>query len=87
MKYNVRTYAVVGFTIKGVEAESQEDAIAKAEKSADLHKILDGAPDDPYEKEWAEDRSLYEFHVWDEADDVGDWYSLNPDTQQLEKED
>jgi len=61
MKYDVHIYPIVRIVVKGVEAESQEEAIKKAEAETDLHALLDRPS-----MEYAED--IDSFHV-DEEDD------------------
>ena len=41
MKYTVHIYPIVRVTVLDVEAENQTDAIDIAEKSIDLHSLLD----------------------------------------------
>lgn len=41
MKYDVHIYAVVRVKVTGIEAESQTDAIPKAEEAVDLYRLFD----------------------------------------------
>jgi len=61
MKYDVWIYPIVRFKVAGVEAESQEEAMKKADAQTDYHALLDRNG-----IEYAED--IDSFHV-DEEDD------------------
>ena len=52
MLYDVHLYPVVRITLKGIEAESQMDAIRRAEASVDLYQAV-------CEAEYAEDVTAY----------------------------
>lgn len=70
MKYTVHIYPVVRVTVTGVEADSQEAAMKKAEEETDLFAVL-GAKG----VEYAEDIDC--FHVDEEGDteyEKSRWY-------------
>jgi hypothetical protein len=70
MQFDVHIYAVVRVKVSGIEAESQQDAIKKAEDATDLHAMFRGDVDAfssyPVESEYTED--VESFLV----DEVGD---------------
>ena len=63
-RYVVHVYAVVRVPIKGVNAESPEEAVKKVDEEINLHEILDKG-----EVEYAEDVTEY---LVDEVGDDGD---------------
>ena len=72
MKYTVHIYPIVRVTFTNVEADSQEEAMEKADNKADFHALFDGMDENI---EYAEDVDC--FHV-DEENDPGyersTWY-------------
>ena len=63
-RYVVHVYAVIRVPIKGVNAESPEEAVKKVDEEINLHEILDKG-----EVEYAEDVTEY---LVDEVGDDGD---------------
>jgi len=63
MKYTVHVYPIVRVTFPGIEAESQEEAMKKADEQADFHSVFDHLGDNI---EYAED--IDGFHVDEEND-------------------
>lgn len=63
MKYTVHIYLIVRVKVAGIEADSQEEAMKKAEAKVDFHTIFDSMNETI---EYAED--IDGFHV-DEEDD------------------
>ncbi len=53
MKYNVHLFPIVRVKVHGVEADSQEEAIKKAEDSTDFNDLFNKAPDIEYAEEVA----------------------------------
>lgn len=75
MKYTVHLYPIVRIEVKDVEAESQVEAMKKADAQTDYHAVLD-RPD----QEYAED--VDGFHVDEEDDPLYErstWYDKHYD--------
>ena len=51
MKYDVHIYATVRVKVCGVEANSQKEAIAKAEEQTDLYETIGNCPGADYAEE------------------------------------
>ncbi len=69
MKYTVHLYPIVMVKVEGVEAESQVEAIKKAEMQTDLNALFAGYADD-----------IDCFHVDEEGDTEyanSQWYDKN----------
>ena len=84
-KYNVHLYAVVRVKVVDVEASSQEEAIAKAEDSVLLGRILNherGLPDNVECTEYAEEVVRYLVdEEGDEEYDKSKWYVWKGDDE------
>ena len=74
MKYTVHICPIVRVTIRGVEADSQEEAMKKAEFEANFYAHFNGLSD----TEYADDIDC--FHVDEEGDEEYErscWYDKN----------
>lgn len=58
MKYKVHLFAVVRVPVE-IEADSQEEAIDKSEKSIDLHTLFDHTIGEAQEREWTDEIAYY----------------------------
>lgn len=82
MKYKVHLFPVVRVTVE-VEADSQQEAIEKAEYGEDFHLRFDRSAD----QEWAEEVAYYEVdEVGDEEYSNSHWYKWHRGELVLDEE-
>lgn len=78
MKYDVHILAVVRVKRTGIEADSQEEAVKKAEEITDLDTLFNKGGDGDLSTEYADD--IDSFHVDEENDpeyENSTWYDKN----------